>query len=281
MSKHSEAIRRMWTTAASVTYFDGLTVNLTPRMTERSWLLAASFAVAVLWGGSALAYRPFDSTDADVAKPLDLEFEFGPLDYLVIGRTSWLAPSLVVNLGIVPGMEFVLEGQQFIRLGPTGGLPRVSLQTTMFEVKTMLRNGSLQGGSGPSVAVEAGVLLPTVNAEPGVGGLVTFIVSQRFTAATLSLDGTVQLTRALNAEFDGGLILEGPDDWSVRPVGELLFGHEFHVATTFSGLVGAIWRLDENFSLDMGLRLGRTGNQTVGEIRAGLTWTIPLASASH
>jgi hypothetical protein len=245
-------------------------------MNERNRLLAASFAAAVCWGGEALAYRPFDSTDADVAKPLELELEFGPLDYIVVGRTSSLAPNLVVNLGVVPGMELVLEGQQFIRLGPTGGLPRVSLQTTMFEVKTMLRNGSLQDGFGPSVAVEGGVLLPTVNAEPGVGGLLTFIVSQRFTAGTLSLDGTVQLTRALNAEFDGGLILEGPDSWSVRPVGELLIGHEFNVGTTVSGLVGAIWRLDENLSLDMGLRLARAEGQTVGEFRAGLTWTIPL-----
>jgi hypothetical protein len=245
-------------------------------MNGRNWIVAASVAAAAGWSSEAFAYRPFESTDAEVAKPLELELEIGPLDYLVIGGASWLAPNLVVNLGVGSGVELVLQGQQFIRLGRTGGLPSVSLQATSFEIKAMLRDGSLQEGSGPSVAVEGGVLLPTVNGEPRVGALVTFIVSQRFTAATLSLNGTVQLTRALNAEFDGGLILEGPNAWSVRPVGEVLIGHEVGVVTTFSGLVGAIWRINEDVSLDMGVRIGRDGNQTLGELRGGLTWTIPL-----
>jgi hypothetical protein len=193
-------------------------------MAGRNCLVAASFAAAVLSSSTALAYRPFDSTDADVAKPLELELEFGPLDFLAIGKATWYSPNLVVNLGVVPGIELVLEGQQFIRLGPIGGLSRVSLQATAFQAKAMLRNGSLQEGEGPSVAIEGGVLLPTVNAEPGVGGLVTLIVSQRFAAATVSLNGTLQLTRALNAEFDGGIILEGPDAWTVRPVAEVVLG---------------------------------------------------------
>jgi hypothetical protein len=245
-------------------------------MDRRNWLLAASFAAAVSWSGEALAYRPFDSTDADVAKPLELELEFGPLDYLAVGQVTWLAPNLVVNLGIVPGVELVLEGQQFIRLGQTGGFSRVSLQATAFQVKAMLRDGSLQKCPGPSVALEGGVLLPTVNGEPGVGALLTVIVSERFTGGTLSLNGAIQLTRALNAELDGGLILEAPYSWTVRPVAEVLVGHEATAATTFSGLVGAIWRLDENLTLDMALRIGRAGDQTLGEFRTGLTWTISL-----
>jgi hypothetical protein len=245
-------------------------------MDGHDWLLAASVAAAVFSSSEALAYRPFDSTDADVAKPLELELEFGPSDYLVVGKLSWLAPTLVVNFGVVPGVELVLEGQQFIRLGQAGGSSRLSLQATAFQVKAMLRDGSLQDSPGLSIAVEGGVLLPTVNGEPGVGGLVTFIVSQRFTAATLSFNGTVQLTRALNAEFDSGVILEGPYSWTVRPVAEVVLGHEVGVATSFSGLAGAIWRLDENLSLDMAVRIGRDGNQMLGEFRAGLTWTIPL-----
>jgi hypothetical protein len=178
-------------------------------MNGRNWLVAASVAAAG-WSSEAFAYRPFESTDAEVAKPLELELEIGPLDYLVIGGASWLALNLVVNLGVGSGVELVLQGQRFIRLGQTGGLPRVSLQATSFEIKAMLRDGSLQEGSGPSGAVEGGVLLPTVNGEPGVGALLTFIVSQRFTAATVSLNGTVQLTRALNAEFDGASSSRAP-----------------------------------------------------------------------
>ena len=108
------------------------------------------------------------------------------------------------------------------------------------------------------------------------GGLLTVIVSQRFSAGTVSFDGTVQLTKGWNAAFDGGIILEGPDSWTVRPVGEVLLGYEMNVGTTFTGLVGAIWRLDEFLSLDAALRMGRDQNQTLLEVRAGLTWTIPL-----
>jgi hypothetical protein len=58
---------------------------------------------------------------------------------------------------------------------------------------------------------------------------------------------------------------------------EVLIGHEVGVVTSFSGLVGAIWRINEDVSLDMGVRIGRDGNQRLGELRAGLTWTIPLS----
>ena len=54
-------------------------------------------------------------------------------------------------------MEVVLEEQQLVRLGPTGGLSRFSLQTLALEVKGIVRQGSLQECSGPSVAVEGGV----------------------------------------------------------------------------------------------------------------------------
>lgn len=241
------------------------------------WVWAASCAVVMSLSGEALAYRPFDSTDADVAKPLELELELGPLDYLVIGQASWLAvPNVVVNLGVVPGLEAVLEGQQFIRLGPTGGLPRVSLEATALQLKGMLRNGSLQEAPGPSIAVEGSLLLPTVNDGPGVGGELAIIVSQRFAATTLSLNGGVLLTRAGNFGLDGGLIVEGPNSWTLRPVAEVLVEYEASVGTILSCLVGAILRIDENLTLDMALRGGRDESHALAEFRAGLTWTIPL-----
>lgn len=242
-----------------------------------TWLPAALCWALLAWSESALAYRPFDSTDAAVAKPLELELEVGPLDYLVVGQTSYfIVPNLVVNLGFVPGWELVLQGQQLIQLGATGGQSRYSLENTQLLVKGMLRNGCLQGDSGPSIAVETGLLLPTVNADQGLGGILTVILSQRFDPVTLSFDATVLVTHSGNVGWEGGVIVEGPFSWAIRPVAEVLAAHEASIGTELSLLVGAIWQFGEDFSLDAAIRGGRLGGRAVGEFRAGFTWTIPL-----
>ncbi len=67
-------------------------------------------------------------------------------------------------------------------------------------LKHVLREGSLQDRSGPSVATEFGVLLPGVGTEPGVGATVSGIVSQRFEWTTLHLNATATLTRDQHAD---------------------------------------------------------------------------------
>jgi hypothetical protein len=230
----------------------------------------------------ASAYRPFDSTDADVAKPMDFEIEMGPVDYLGVGRVRWLVvPNLVVNLGFAPGWEAVLQGEQLIQLGPTGGQSRYALVNTQLLVKGVLRKGCLQDKDGPSIALEAGFLLPTVNASPessssGFGGIATFIVSLRADWLTVSLDATVLGTSAGDFGWEGGAIFEGPYYWTVRPVTEVVVGHETTEGTTVSLLLGAIWNVAENFSLDAALRFGVQDGQALAEVRAGFTWSIPL-----
>ncbi|HEX5476690.1 MAG TPA: hypothetical protein VFX09_02450, partial [Burkholderiales bacterium] len=44
-----------------------------------------------------------------------------------------------------------------------------------------------------------------------------------------------------------------------------------------SALVGAIWRVHERLSFDLGLRAAHAGSQSVRELRLGLTWSMPLA----
>jgi hypothetical protein len=86
----------------------------------------------------------------------------------------------------------------------------------------------------------------------------------------------VGLTRDHQLGGFGGLILEGPDAWPVRPVGELFVEGAGRESTTFSGLVGAIWRVDERLSLDAALRLARTGGVGQLEVRLGFTWSFQL-----
>src|ERR1700722_6919106 len=51
---------------------------------------------------TALAYRPFDGTDAAVAEKGEFELELGPVGYYQVGQERDLVlPALVLNYGIV------------------------------------------------------------------------------------------------------------------------------------------------------------------------------------
>jgi hypothetical protein len=71
-----------------------------------------------------------------------------------------------------------------------------------------------------------------------------------------------------------GAIFEGPYSWAVRPVAEVFGEQASGGARTTSGLVGAIWRAREDLSFDVGIRRAHDANETVRELRLGLTWTI-------
>jgi len=148
---------------------------------------------------TAWAYRPFDSTDADVAEFGRVEIELGPVGYLWSHDTRGLyAPSLILNWGFVANWELVLQGRNFIVLDGPPGEPSPKLIETGLFAKGVLRQGTLQGGTGLSIATENGVLLPTINDEPGVGLSSGWIFSQRWPAATVHFNAQVELSRAHN-----------------------------------------------------------------------------------
>jgi hypothetical protein len=233
--------------------------------------------LAVALPRGAAAYRPFDSTDAAVAATGELELELGPVGFLKTGPDRFLtAPAVIFNVGFVDDWELVLQGRELILVDGAAGESRVRLTDTAFLVKGVLRQGSLQEGSGPSVAVELGPLLPTVNDESGLGATATLIVSQKWSPVTIHVNGEITLTRAGNLDLFGGLIVEGPHRWPVRPVAEAFVENEFGAAMIVSGLAGAIWQVSEHLALDVGLRVARVDGDDAFEIRAGLTWATPL-----
>ncbi len=233
----------------------------------------ALLALAVAWPLAASAYRPFNSTDAAVADRGDVEIEFGPLGYLVEGSDRVLvAPSLILNWGFASRWEAVLEGRHFVELGSDVQEPRIRVEDTAFSLKTVLRDGALQARSGPSVATELAALLPTVHGEGGVGAECTVILSQRWPDLTVHVNAAAAWTRAHAPGAFGGIILEGHDAWTVRPVAEVFVEGERDLPTTISGLLGTIWRTSDRLSLDAAIRLARAGGVSTTELRLGLTW---------
>src|ERR1700738_31329 len=226
------------------------------------------------WSGPAWAYRPFDGTDAAVAAPGELEIELQPAGRLrESGNTSLVAPATVINYGLSEGWEAGFEGQgqtPLSRSGPT------SLTAAGAFLKHVLQPGSLQDKTGPSVATEFGILLPDSTGSSGVGASLAGIVSQRWDWGTIHLNAATALTRDHHADLFLGGIIEGPSKWSVRPVAEFFYENEVGKSETISGLIGLIWRGRDNLSFDVGLRYAFTNGHPVNEVRAGLTFGLPL-----
>jgi hypothetical protein len=229
--------------------------------------------------GPASAYRPFDGTDAAVVDKDKVEIELQPAGLLkdASGKTL-IAPAARFNYGYTENWEAVLEGQFENPLSPSGP---ASLRAAGAFLKGVLREGSLQEKTGPSVATEVGVLLPDSQGPSGFGASIAGIVSQRWDWGAIHLNGVAELTREHRAELFAGVIIEGPSKWTVRPVAEVFYEKEFGKSETVSGLVGLIWQVREDLSFDVGVRHALTNGQPVNELRAGMTVAFSVAPLSR
>jgi len=223
-----------------------------------------------------LAYRPFDSTDADVAADGEFELELEPVGWLRQGTMKFLvAPAVVGNVGLAGGRELVLQGQRQVLQDPEPDEHRISIVDTGLSIKQILRNGVLQDETGPSIATEYGLLLPEVHGKSGTGFFWDGIVSQRWEPMTVHLNAAASITRTHEPDLFLGAILEGPFAWTVRPVAEVFTEKESNGPRTNSLLLGAIWRVSKDLALDFGVREARSGGEDVHEIRLGFTWSVP------
>jgi hypothetical protein len=229
---------------------------------------------------SALAYRPFDGTDADVAHVGTVELELGPVGYVhQLAHDAAVLPALVLNQGIDDDVELVLQTNRLWLLGPLEPRePRVQYVDTGFFVKGVWREGALQGASGPSIAIELGPLLPTGPNDHAVGAIATTILSARTPAATLHFNFAPSLTVGHDFDLFASAIVEGPHTWPIRPVAETYVSRDFAAATTYSWLLGVIVSAHQGLELDAGARLASVDGSPVFEGRLGLTWTLQIWS---
>ncbi len=220
------------------------------------------------------AFRPFDGTDAAVVDPGKMEVELQPAGRLRDeAGTSLIAPATRFNYGFTEGWEAVLEGLIQTPLSPSGPS---SLSAAGMFLKGVVRPGTLQGKSGPSIATEFGVLLPDSIGPSGYGASLAWIVSQRWDWGTINLNAATAVTREHHGDVFLGVIVEGPAKWAVRPVAEVFYEKEFGQFETISGLVGLIWQLQEDLAVDVGLRHALRNSRPVDELRAGVTFGFPV-----
>jgi hypothetical protein len=257
--------------------------RLTQRPSLRHRSLLAVFATGLLfgWSSEASAYRPFDGTDAAVADPGEVEVELQPAGAQWSREQNLLiAPAVVFNYGFLKNWEAVLESQLQNPFSPSGP---ANLSASGAFLKHVIRPGSLQDQPGPSIATELGVLLPDSSGDNRLGASIDAIVSQRWEWGTAHLNVAAELTRDQRADVFTDLILEGPPKWVVRPVAEFFYEEDFGQAHTLSGLIGAIWHVNDKLSFDVGFRHAITNGLNINEIRAGLTvgFMSPFGRPNH
>ncbi len=117
----------------------------------------------------AFAYRPFISTDADVAEKYELEIEFGLLGVSHDEKIDEITvPGLILNYGIMKNWELV--GEFDVQVYNKGEVRNFELKEPALFLKGVLFEGTLQGQERPGFAVEFGVLFPsTVKGERNAG----------------------------------------------------------------------------------------------------------------
>jgi hypothetical protein len=232
-----------------------------------------ALGAAVLRSPAVSAYRPFDQTDADVAEYREVEVELGPVG-VVRSREALVlvAPALIVNYGIRPRLELVVEGKNEWLLHPSSQR-RWRPQDFAVSLKGLVRRGSLQGEGGLSVAVEPSLLLPGRD-QRGAGAQVGVILSLLGPVGTLHLNVVPGLSRDHNPAGAIGIIAEGPNAWRIRPVAEGLVYGEQGEGRLVSVLLGFIARAGDALSFDGAVRAERAAGTTTLEIRAGLTWAF-------
>lgn len=246
------------------------------RARVRPILALSVFASAALWSSSAFALRPFNGTDAAVAEPNMFELELGAIRSRP-GPDRFISPAFTLNYGIAENTELVFDG----RIDRVPDESKFNPHRTGFEdaalsLKHVWHEGELQGKSGPSFATECGVLLPGVHADHGAGATCAGIVSKYVGPAVLHLNASYTHERdKANARYLG-LIAEGPEDWTVRPVAEVGAARNSSRAHSQSKMLGAIWQVGKELAADIGVRRETGSEGKLSELRFGLTWGVHL-----
>lgn len=239
-------------------------------MTIRGMLAFAVAAGSLFWPVAVFAYRPFDSTDAAVAEEGKWEVELAPLNWRHNDDgTQWVAPALILNYGFAPDWEVVVEGRNtiFDRGGDEFSDAGASL-------KTIFREGTLQEKPGVSLGSEFSLLLPGIRADDGAGLAWTFLASHRQAWGAWHFNLGPTLTRDGQGGMVAGAILEGPDTWPVRPVGEIRYEKAFGGEEMIAGLAGLIIPIRDGLALDIAVRHARQGGRPDEQLRAGITFDL-------
>jgi hypothetical protein len=238
---------------------------------QAAYLLLCGLFLAPI---KAWAYRPFVSTDADVADKGEIEIEFGYFNWeRADDENSYITPQLVFNYGLTDTLELVGEFEVEHQSGEKSQL----VDPGLF-LKSVLKPGVLQGRQGLSFAVEAGLLLPSEIDEEDRTGFEAFgIVSGTLANLTWHLNLGGGIDRIDHSSFGlWGVALEHPVNSNLKLVGEFNGESLKSEAAENSVLLGLVWEpaSTPGLELDLGLRQGTSHEAADWGATLGLTFSF-------
>lgn len=244
----------------------------------RTVALACLMLVAFIAPTSSWAYRPFIATDAAVADPKEVEIELG---YFTLERenneNAFVIPRVVFNYGLFQNWEAVAE---FAVLRTSNA--ELNLIDPALSLKAVLKEGVLQDKEGVSIAVEAGLLLPsTEQGESHFGFEAVGIASAKLGPFMLHVNGGLGIQRS-DSDVVGiwGVIGELPIAKGLRLVGEVDGDKAQRQQLGESGLLGFIWQpwSSQNVAFDAGVRRRFSGSGPDWQFTFGVTFGFSAAS---
>jgi hypothetical protein len=240
---------------------------------------AVGLAATLFMPQEALAFRPFEGTDAAVADLGEFELEEGPSGVEVGGAgREVLLPNLALNVGLAPQIELSTNTHDMELLRPGRALPVARYQDTEVGIKAVLVPGCLQGGSGPSLASELAIHLPDQFDDGVMRGSLGLILSAR--AGLLAFHANVAAARqAEGYDIQESLIIDAGLSSAVRPVIELGSSGRLGQPPVYSVLFGAIFQLSEATTIDAAMVGSASDGALSAQARIGLTWTTEMRRA--
>lgn len=219
------------------------------------------------------AYRPFESTDADVAARGEWEVELGAFRFSHDEENELITPSVRINYGFARHWEIVMESD--LQIYKKGGARNVEIRDPAVFLKGILREGVLQKKEGLSLAGEFGILLPeTVREERNAGLEGIGIASWKVWDIVLHASGGLELDRE-DFEPNGiwGIIAEYPFEGRFRLVSEVNGSLNYQDSPESSALIGFIWVLGK-VAVDFGARKGFSEASPDWELTSGITFSF-------
>ena len=234
--------------------------------------LLAALPASLLLVSGAQAYRPFDLTDAEVARRQNFEIEVGPAEWMGVGSEHSLrAPALSINYGVAKGLELSLEGANRVALEPAPHEPRARLEDIAIAMKQVLRRGSLQDAPGISVAMEDAILLPE-RGESHLGAAARMIASSAGRLGLAHFNVGAERRPERRDACSAGVVFEAGDKFGIAPAIELEVEAAHGAPAEHSATLGLIYVPGESTEYDLALRVARMGDENILEIRAGSTF---------
>jgi hypothetical protein len=227
---------------------------------------SAIATIALLTGDLAWAYRPYDSTDADVAE-IELELGWQEADFDAQSADGIRA---VFSRGIGEDREIVIEGG-WLRMRSSGD-NRASFEGAGAFVKQVHRRGSLQGASGWSLASECGALIPTRGEDAGAGGECSLVASHYVSVLAIHLNAGLAYETDHRWSRFAGLIIEAAGRRRFKPGIEVTH-EQSEGSSEFSALAAMSWSVTNACAFDIAHRWRLQPSSDSREWRMGLTWT--------